>query len=274
MRAFILHGKEDLRRGELPTPIAQPGQVLVHVRRVGICGSDVHYFSHGRVGNFVPKRPFALGHEFAGEVAQTGDDVSGFAIGDRVVIDPSQPCGECRHCRSRRYNLCENMRYFGSASCDPHLDGGFAEFVAVPARNCHRMPDAMTWGEAAMQEPLSVALHATQRAGNLAGTSVFVAGGGAIGQLIALAARAFGAGQVVLGDLAEFPRNFAIVQGADGEFHAGQVAEDVGGGCADAGHGARVDQQGLPALDEELWDSDVRRMYFACYYLALHYGER
>lgn len=215
MQAFILHGKEDLRSGELPTPIATPGQVLVRVRRVGICGSDVHYFSHGRVGNFIPKRPFALGHEFAGEVAEIGQGVVGFLIGSRVVIDPSQPCGLCGFCRSGRYNLCENMRYFGSASCDPHLDGGFAQIVAVPARNCHLMPAAMNWGEAAMLEPLSVALHATRRAGNLAGASVFVAGGGAIGQLIALAARASGAAQVALGDLAEFPRRFAIEQGAD-----------------------------------------------------------
>jgi L-idonate 5-dehydrogenase len=226
MRAFILHGKEDLRRGELPTPEAQRVQVLVKVRRVGICGSDVHYFNHGRVGNFVPKRPFALGHEFAGEVVASGQGVAGFSTGDRVVIDPSQPCGQCRHCRSGRYNLCENMRYFGSASCDPHLDGGFAEFVAVPARNCHFMPDAMTWGEAAMLEPLSVALHAAQRAGNLAGTSVFVAGGGAIGQLIALAARAFGAAQVALGDLAEFPRRFALEQGADAALDPADAASE------------------------------------------------
>jgi L-idonate 5-dehydrogenase len=223
MRAFILHGKEDLRNGELPTPKAHPGQIIVRVRCVGICGSDVHYFRHGRVGNFVPKRPFALGHEFAGEVSEIGEDVSGFSVGDRVVIDPSQPCGQCRYCRNGRYNLCENMRYFGSASCDPHLDGGFAELVAVPARNCHLMPDAMTWGEAAMLEPLSVALHATQRAGNLAGQSVFVAGGGAIGQLIALAARAFGAGQVTLGDLADFPRRFAIEQGADAALNPGNA---------------------------------------------------
>lgn len=226
MRAFILHGKQDLRRGELTTPAAEPGQVLVRVRRVGICGSDVHYFSHGRVGNFVPKRPFALGHEFAGEVAELGAGVSGFSPGDRVVIDPSQPCGHCQHCRSGRYNLCENMRYFGSASCDPHLDGGFAEFVAVPARNCHLMPEAMTWGEAAMLEPLSVALHATQRAGNLAGTSVYVAGGGAIGQLITLAARAFGAAHVTLGDLAEFPRRFAIEQGADAAINPADADSD------------------------------------------------
>ncbi|MGL5019326.1 MAG: L-idonate 5-dehydrogenase [Luteolibacter sp.] len=226
MRAFILHGKQDLRRGELTTPAAQPGQVLVQIRRVGICGSDVHYFSHGRVGNFVPKRPFALGHEFAGEVAELGAGVSGFSPGDRVVIDPSQPCGHCQPCRSGRYNLCENMRYFGSASCDPHLDGGFAEFVAVPARNCHLMPEAMTWGEAAMLEPLSVALHATQRAGNLAGASVYVAGGGAIGQLIALAARAFGAAHVTLGDLAEFPRRFAIEQGADAAINPADADSD------------------------------------------------
>jgi L-idonate 5-dehydrogenase len=238
MRAFILHGKEDLRQGELPTPGAQSGQVLVKVRRVGICGSDVHYFNHGRVGNFVPKRPFALGHEFAGEVVASGQGAAGFSTGDRVVIDPSQPCGQCRHCRSGRYNLCENMRYFGSASCDPHLDGGFAEFVAVSARNCHLMPDVMTWGEAAMLEPLSVALHAAQRAGNLAGTSVFVAGGGAIGQLIALAARAFGAAQVVLGDPAEFPRRFALEQGADAALNPAEAdsekqAMDFSGGGFD-----------------------------------------
>ena len=238
MRAFILHDKEDLRNGELPTPKAHSGQVIVRVRCVGICGSDVHYFSHGRVGNFVPKRPFALGHEFAGEVSDIGEDVSGFLVGNRVVIDPSQPCGQCRYCRNGRYNLCEDMRYFGSASCDPHLDGGFAEFVAVPARNCHLMPDAMTWGEAAMLEPLSVALHATQRAGNLAGRSVFVAGGGAIGQLIALAARAFGAGQVTLGDLADFPRRFAIEQGADAALNPAdadseQQAMELSGGGFD-----------------------------------------
>jgi L-idonate 5-dehydrogenase len=238
MRAFILHGKEDLRRGELPTPCALPGQVLVRVRCAGICGSDVHYFNHGRVGNFVPKRPFALGHEFAGEVAETGDGVIGFSRDERVVIDPSQPCGHCQHCRSGRYNLCENMRYFGSASCDPHLDGGFAEFVAVPARNCHLMPESMTWGEAAMLEPLSVALHAAQRAGNLAGAAVFVAGGGAIGQLIALVARAYGAAQVTLGDLAEFPRRFAVDQGADAAINptdasSEQLALELSGGGFD-----------------------------------------
>ena len=226
MRAFILHGKEDLRHGELPTPGTLPGQILVRVRCVGICGSDVHYFSHGRVGNFVPKRPFALGHDFAGEVAEIGQGVSGFAIADRVVIDPSQPCGHCRHCRSGRYNLCENMRYFGSASCDPHLDGGFAEFVAVPARNCHLMPDTMTYGEASMLEPLSVALHAAQRAGNLAGAAVLVAGGGAIGQLIALAARAFGATQVTLSDLTEFPRRFAMEMGADAALDPADAASE------------------------------------------------
>jgi L-idonate 5-dehydrogenase len=227
MRAFILHGKEELRRGELPTPEAQPGQVVVRVRCVGICGSDVHYFNYGRVGNFILKRPFALGHEFAGEVMEIGAGVGGFSTGDRVAIDPSQPCGHCRHCLIGRYNLCESMRYFGSASSDPHLDGGFAEFVAVPARNCHRMPDAMTWGEAAMLEPLSVALHATQRVGNLAGASVFVAGGGAIGQLIALAAKAFGAAQVVLGDLAEFPRRFALEQGADAVVDPSDAASEL-----------------------------------------------
>ncbi|MDD2763552.1 MAG: L-idonate 5-dehydrogenase [Opitutaceae bacterium] len=215
MRAFVLHGKENLRREDLARPRPQPGQVLVRVRRTGICGSDVHYFRHGRVGNFVPKRPFVLGHEFAGEVVEAGVGVTGLEVGMRVAIDPSQPCGACRHCRSGRYNLCENMRYFGSASCDPHLDGGFAEFVAVPARNCHEMPAGMDWGEAAMLEPLSVALHAALRAGPVAGRSVLVTGGGAIGQLVALAVRALGAGCVALSDPVAFPRRFAAEMGAD-----------------------------------------------------------
>ena len=238
MRAFILHGKEDLRLGDLPSPTPQPGQVLVRVQRVGICGSDVHYFSHGRAGAFVPKRPFALGHEFAGEIAALGEGVTDLPLDTRVTVDPSQPCGQCRHCRSGRYNLCENMRYFGSASCDPHLDGGFAELVAVPARNCHRMPAGMSWGEAAMLEPLAVALHAAKRAGDVAGKTVCIAGGGAIGQLLALTVRAFGATQVTLSDLAAFPRRFALEQGADAALDPSdpaseQQALDLSGGGFD-----------------------------------------
>lgn len=235
MHAYLLHGKEDLRRAELPVPAPEAGQVVVKIRCVGICGSDIHYYNHGRVGAFVPKRPFALGHEFAGEVVALGPGFTGLPLGTRVAVDPSQPCGHCRHCREGRYNLCAAMRYFGSASCDPHLDGGFAQQVAVPARNCHPLPATLSWGEAAMLEPLSVALHAIQRAGGVTGRSVCIAGGGAIGQLIALAARAFGAARITVLDLAPFPRRLALELGADAALDPTDPAltapESLGEGC-------------------------------------------
>ena len=225
MRAFRLHGQRDLRAEEIETPRPGAGQALVRVRRAGICGSDIHYFMHGRVGSFVPKRPFTLGHEIAGEIAAVGEGVDAAVIGQRVAVDPSMPCGHCEFCRGGRYNLCINMRFYGSASVDPHVDGGFADYVLAPARNCHAVPDSLSWGEAAMTEPLSVAVHGLTRASNIAGKTVLVTGGGAIGQLTALAARAFGAATVVLADIAAFPRQLAVELGADGAIDAG--ADDV-----------------------------------------------
>jgi L-idonate 5-dehydrogenase len=220
MRAYRLHGKGDLRAEELQRPKALPGQVVLRVRRAGICGSDIHYYSHGRIGAFVPKHPFVLGHEFAGEVVGIGDGVSPSLLSRRVAVDPSIPCGECKFCRGGRYNLCRNMRFYGSASCDPHIDGGFAEYTSAPAANCFIAPDSLGWGEAAMIEPLSVAVHAVRRAGDIAGRKVLVTGGGPIGQLAALVSRAFGAMQVVLSDIAAFPRDLAVKLGADAALDA------------------------------------------------------
>ena len=220
MKAFLLHGAQDLRATDLPEPVAGPGEVVIAMRRAGICGSDMHYFSHGQIGSFVPKRPFVLGHEFAGEIVAVGLGVPTSRIGERVTVDPSMPCGICGFCRGGRYNLCLNMRFYGSASCDPHINGGFQELIAVPAVNCLTVPDAMSWAEAAMIEPLAVAVHAVRRAGNVAGQTVLITGGGTIGQLTALVARAFGANKVVLSDLAVGPRQDALERGADAVFDA------------------------------------------------------
>lgn len=236
MKAFLLHGEKDLRLQDLALPTVSPGQVMLKVKRAGICGSDMHYYSHGRIGTFIPKRPFVLGHEFAGEVVSAGDDSSAKLIGKRVTVDPSIPCGACRHCRNGRYNLCRNMKFYGSASCDPHIDGGFAEYTVAPAANCFTVPDSLGWGESAMIEPLSVVVHAARRAGDIAGHRVLVTGGGAIGQLMALVARAFGASQVVMSDIAAYPREFAVKLGADtaldatdADFEAQAIALSYGG---------------------------------------------
>jgi L-idonate 5-dehydrogenase len=231
MRAFLLHGPRDLRPALLPRPRPGPGDVLVRVRRAGICGSDIHYFLHGRIGRFVPNRPLVLGHEFAGEVAELGEGAPAALLGQRVAVDPSIPCGHCAHCREGRYNLCSNMRFFGSASCDPHLDGGFGQFVTVPASNCQPLPDHLGWAEAAMVEPLSVALHAIERAGGVGGHSVLITGGGTIGLLILLAARAYGARHIALADPLPFARNQALALGADHAFDPTDAAADAGESC-------------------------------------------
>ncbi|MET3899555.1 L-idonate 5-dehydrogenase [Devosia sp. UYZn731] len=247
MKAFVLHGQRDLRAELVPTPIPGPGEVLVRVRRAGICGSDIHYFVHGRVGSFVPKRPFILGHEIAGEVAELGPGVDAALGGRRVAVDPSIPCGACAFCREGRYNLCINMRFYGSASADPHVDGGFAEYVLAPAANCHVLPDGIGWAQAAMTEPLSVAVHAVMRSGGVAGKSVLVTGGGAIGQLTALAARAFGASTVVLADIAAFPRDLAVQLGADASLDAADPdAVGQGLGLVPGGFHVVLEASGAP----------------------------
>ena len=137
MKAYLLHGAEDIRLEEKPAPEPGAGQVLWAPKFTGICGSDVHYYQHGYCGRFVPKRPFALGHEFSGVICGIGPDVEGLSVGDEVVVDPSMPCGCCRHCRTGQYNLCLAMKYFGSASCDPHIDGGPRPIRGRARRNCH-----------------------------------------------------------------------------------------------------------------------------------------
>lgn len=226
MKAFVLHGAKDIRLQDVPQPVAGPGEVLVKVRAAGICGSDLHYFAHGRCGNFVPTRPFILGHEFAGEVVGLGPGADPGLLGARVAVDPSRPCGRCTLCRAGRYNLCPEMVYFGSAAVVPPSDGCFADYVVAPARNCRPLPDGFEFAWGALLEPLSVAMHAVQRSGGVAGRSVLVTGGGTIGQMILLVAVAFGAGRVVVSDLKPFAREFALRQGAAG------VLDPSAGDCA------------------------------------------
>lgn len=215
-----LYGTQDIRLDSFEPPQPKTGQVRVRVARAGICGSDIHYYLNGRAGRFIPKAPFILGHEFAGTIDAVGPSVAPSILGGRVAVDPSMPCGLCENCRGGRYNLCESMRYFGSASCDPHVDGGFAEYVVVPGANCHPIGASLSWGEAAMAEPLSVAVHAVTRAGSVAGRTALVCGGGTIGQLVVLVLRAFGARTVALSDVASYPRDVARAGGADVAFDA------------------------------------------------------
>lgn len=190
MDAFVFYGKKDIRHERRPLPILSADSMLIRVARAGICGSDMHYYQEGRVGNFVPQMPFVLGHEVSGVVVEAGKDVADFTTGDRVVVEPAIPCGYCAPCKQGRYNLCSHMRMLGSASAMPHMDGGFAEYVAVPSRSCWRLPESLSHQEGALVEPLAVGTHAVVRAGRIGAKSVLITGAGTIGQMVLAVCRA------------------------------------------------------------------------------------
>ena len=215
MKAYFLEGVKELSFRDAESPEPGPGEVKLRVNTMGICGSDIEYYLHFQIGPFIPRGPLVLGHELSGTVAALGEGVQRPGVGTRVAIDPSIPCRRCTYCRSGRHNLCEKMRFVGTAATVPHISGGLGEYVVVPAENCHVVPDHLSWGEAACLEPLAVATHAASRPGSLAGARVLITGGGTIGQFLALVARALGAATVAVSDLQAFLREFAREQGAD-----------------------------------------------------------
>jgi len=214
MRAIVVHAPKDLRADDWQAETPGPGQVLVRTAAGGICGSDLHYYHHGGFGAVRLKQPMVLGHEVSGRVAELGPGVEGLAVGDLVAVNPSRPCGSCRYCLEGLANHCLDMRFYGSAMPFPHIQGAFREALLVDAAQCVKA-DGVTAGEAAMAEPLSVALHAIRRAGPLLGKRVLVTGCGPIGVLTVLAARRAGAAEVVATDIEDRPLEHAAAAGAD-----------------------------------------------------------
>lgn len=216
MEAAVLHGAKDIRVERFQMPELLPGMVLLKIKRVGICGSDLHYFEDGYCGTFVPSRPFVLGHELTAEIiAVHGNAPNIPAIGARVTVNPARVCGYCDYCKSGQFNLCRNIIMLGSGSTIPPTDGAMAEFVTVRADQCHLLPAGMDDGFGAMIEPLAVGLHAIKQAGTISGKKVLVTGGGTIGLLTAITAKAFGAVPVVVSDIVQERRIYALNSGVD-----------------------------------------------------------
>lgn len=214
--ACRIHGARDLRLEEQPAAALGPEEVLVRLGAGGICGSDLHYYQHGRVGSFVIREPLTPGHEASGIVESVGAAVSRVRPGDKVAINPSHACGRCDYCRARRENLCRHMFFLGSASVFPHAQGFFRERFVMHERQLTPVPeDDVSLGELACAEPLSVGLHAVRRAGDVAGRTVLVTGGGTIGCMVVAAARLAGAGSVIACDIADRPLEMARRMGAD-----------------------------------------------------------
>ena len=214
MLACVAHGAGDLRVEQRADPAPAAGEISVEIALGGICGSDLHYYHRGAVGDFRIREPLVLGHEVAGRVARLGPGVTGPRPETLVAIHPATPCNSCPECRAGRRNVCRNARYLGSAARMPHVQGGFAGHLIVPAEQVHAFPAGLSLRRAVLAEPLSVALHAVRTAGDVAGRHALVTGAGPIGCLVVAALRAAGAVQVTVTDLVDEALAVAAAVGA------------------------------------------------------------
>jgi L-idonate 5-dehydrogenase len=216
MKAAIIHAARDLRVENIALldPMG-PDDVTVRVRAGGICGSDLHYYQDGGFGTVRVREPMILGHEAAGEIAAVGAAVSHLRVGQRVVINPSRPCGRCQYCLRGAAQHCLDMHFNGSAMRLPHVQGLFRERYVCPAAQVVPVGDDVPLEIAAFAEPLSVCLHAARQAGDLQGRRVLITGCGPIGALCLLVARHAGAREVVVTDIADAPLAIAARIGAD-----------------------------------------------------------
>ena len=236
MEALVIHAPGDLRIEEVPTPELGPHQLQVRVRRGGICGSDLHYYRHGGFGTVRIQEPMVLGHEVAGVIEAVGAQVSTFAVGDRVAVSPSQPCGLCRYCQQGLQNHCVDMRYYGSAMRTPHVQGAFRQQLVVDTHQTYRLADNVSDEVGSMAEPLSVALHAVRRAGPLLGKRVLVTGCGPIGALVVIAARRAGATEIVATDIMPQPLYKVLQVGADEAIDMAEQPDALNRYTADKGY--------------------------------------
>ena len=203
MLMAMLYGAKDLRLERGEDPAVGPGQVKIRFGAGGICGSDLSYYGKGRIGDFALMQPLCLGHEVSGEVDEVGAGVTRVKKGDRVAINPNQPCRVCRTCKVGKGHICLAMNFYGSAALFPHIQGIFREVIVATEAQCFVVPQSCDFRTAAMAEPLAVALHAVRRAGSLVGKSVLVTGVGPIGSLLVLAAKRAGAAHIAVTDVAD-----------------------------------------------------------------------
>lgn len=201
-------GKMGFEEREIPAP--KDDEVLVKLEYVGICGSDLHYYENGRIGDYIVEPPFVLGHEPGGTVVEVGKNVTHLKAGDRVALEPGKTCGHCEFCRTGRYNLCPDVIFFAT----PPVDGVFQEYIAHEADLCFKLPDNVSTMEGALIEPLAVGFHAAQQGGAHMGQTAVVTGAGCIGLVSMMALKALGVTDVYTVDIMEKRLEKALELGA------------------------------------------------------------
>lgn len=212
MKVAVMNGIGEM--GYVNREIPQPAdnEVLVRIEYVGICGSDMHYYETGRIGDYVVKPPFVLGHEPGGTVVEVGKNVKHLKVGDRVALEPGKTCGHCEYCREGKYNLCPDVVFFAT----PPVDGVFQEYVAHEAALCFKLPANMDTMEGALIEPLAVGFHAANQGGAHAGQTAVVFGSGCIGLVSMMALKAEGVSKVYVVDIMQKRLDKAMELGATG----------------------------------------------------------
>ncbi|WP_158881626.1 NAD(P)-dependent alcohol dehydrogenase [Amycolatopsis anabasis] len=223
MKVSVLNGIHDVVTERRPVPVPGPDEVLIRVQAVGTCGSDVHYYEHGRIGDHVVRAPLVLGHEPSGVVVGRGANAAKHETGQRVALEPGVPCSVCEQCSQGRYNLCPRMRFFGT----PPIDGAFCEYVVLREDFAYPVPDSLSDEAAGLLEPLSVGVWACRKARVGPGSRVLITGAGPIGLVAAQASRAFGATEVVVTDVNANRLKVAREVGATGtvDVSAGKLAD-------------------------------------------------
>lgn len=212
MKVAVMEGIGKMGHTERPIPTPKADEVLVKLEYVGICGSDMHYYETGAIGDYVVKPPFVLGHEPGGIVVEVGSNVKHLKVGDKVALEPGKTCGHCEFCRQGKYNLCPDVVFFAT----PPVDGVFQEYVAHEAALCFKLPDNVSTLEGALIEPLAVGFHAANQGGAHAGQTAVVMGAGCIGLVSMMALKAEGVSRVYVVDVMAKRLEKALELGADG----------------------------------------------------------
>ena len=218
MKVAVMTDVAKVALTEREIPVPGPDEVLVKVEYVGVCGSDLHYYEAGGIGQNIVKPPFVLGHEAGGTVVETGANVKHLKVGDRVALEPGKTCGKCIFCKTGRYNLCPDVIFFAT----PPVDGVFQEYVAHEADLCFKLPDNVSTLEGALIEPLAVGFHAAIQGDAHLGQKAVVMGAGCIGLVSMMALKARGVSEVYVVDIMEKRLQKALELGADGVINGAQ----------------------------------------------------
>ena len=211
MKAAVMTDLMKVEIKEVEAPKPKSDEVLIKIEYVGVCGSDLHYYEHGRIGDFIVETPFILGHEAAGTVVEIGSEVKNLKVGDRVALEPGKTCGKCEFCKSGKYNLCKDVIFFAT----PPVDGVFQEYVAHEAGLCFKLPENVSTMEGALVEPLAVGLHAALQGGATLGQTAVVTGTGCIGLCSLLSLKAMGVSKIIVVDIMEKRLQKALELGAN-----------------------------------------------------------